>query len=396
MPQLEPELQFKLASPKAAADALPVYLTAGLLWAFVPLPSGPASYYPELPDDQTSSLNYPPGASLVRELPYSFDFLVENFFDVAHIPFAHHTLQSVRSDGKPMQVVDKSSDQACNVEFVDQVRGKRREGIMTFRPPGSYTLTVEQQIILYIFCMPVAPGRSRVILNVYPKSKNGSKIFALLPKWLLHLSSNIFLDSDLWVHDQELAARGVDPNKRFVQPPISKQVTASPTFSSPDIRIEKEDVLSEGSSPSNGIRIRSLEPYQPKYVILSKTGDVGVTSWRNWWRKRGMANSTVFGAAKALTPLSPQQQSNRYEGHVKYCVACQGALKNAELIQRWGVLLAILPIAFTQSIWLRLLGITSYALSQVIVSKVIQNLIGGVRGAKLTAAQFARVDKEPR
>jgi hypothetical protein len=27
-----------------------------------------------------------------RELPYSFDFLVENLADPAHIPFAHHKL----------------------------------------------------------------------------------------------------------------------------------------------------------------------------------------------------------------------------------------------------------------------------------------------------------------
>ena len=30
-----------------------------------------------------------------RELPYSFDFLVENFMDPAHIPFAHHGLQGL-------------------------------------------------------------------------------------------------------------------------------------------------------------------------------------------------------------------------------------------------------------------------------------------------------------
>ena len=32
----------------------------------------------------------------VIELPYSINTLLENFFDPAHIPFAHHKLQSSR------------------------------------------------------------------------------------------------------------------------------------------------------------------------------------------------------------------------------------------------------------------------------------------------------------
>ena len=40
----------------------------------------------------------------VRELPYSFDILIENFMDPAHIPFAHHGLQGMRSDGSPIEM----------------------------------------------------------------------------------------------------------------------------------------------------------------------------------------------------------------------------------------------------------------------------------------------------
>ena len=34
--------------------------------------------------------------TVVVELPYSMNVLLENFFDPAHIPFAHHKLQSFR------------------------------------------------------------------------------------------------------------------------------------------------------------------------------------------------------------------------------------------------------------------------------------------------------------
>jgi hypothetical protein len=372
-----------------------------LLWAFVPLPAGPASYYPDLPDELYDNLNDRPFTSLIRELPYSFDFLVENFFDVAHIPFAHHSLQSLRSDGKPMEVVDQSTDEICKVDFVDQVRGKRREGTMMFRPPGYYTLGGTYKKNLFIYCIPVSPGRSRVLLNVYPQKS--SKLMALFPKWIGHIFSNIFLDSDLWIHNQELVVRGKagdtssSSSSQQQQFDSSKSTTPlSPeSSSSSDISIEREEgnivtfESSKSSSREGGLRIRSLEPYKPKYVLLSKTGDVGVTAWRSWWKKHGMAASTVFGAAKNLTPLSLQQQSDRYEGHVKYCTACQGALKGLERWKRWNVLLALLPIALTRNVWLRLLGIVSYILTENVCKKLIQNILGSVRGAKLSASQFA-------
>ena len=47
----------------------------------------PNQVFPEL--DNVNNL-------FTRELPYSFDYLVENFMDPAHIPFAHHGLQGVR------------------------------------------------------------------------------------------------------------------------------------------------------------------------------------------------------------------------------------------------------------------------------------------------------------
>jgi phenylpropionate dioxygenase-like ring-hydroxylating dioxygenase large terminal subunit len=63
-----------------------------------------------------------------RELPYSFDFLVENFEDVGHVPFAHHSLQSTRDDGVPipMQVVANNFTH-IEVSFQDISRGKERE-----------------------------------------------------------------------------------------------------------------------------------------------------------------------------------------------------------------------------------------------------------------------------
>jgi hypothetical protein len=77
---------------------IPVHSTGDLLWAYMTLPEGQASHYPTLPEIVMPELMDIP-LWTVRELPYSFDFLVENFLDPSHLHFAHHTLQAVSSDG---------------------------------------------------------------------------------------------------------------------------------------------------------------------------------------------------------------------------------------------------------------------------------------------------------
>ena len=58
-----------------------------------------ASYFPSLPEEVLPLLLTKNLSSFVaRDLPYSFDFLIENFMDPAHIPFAHHSLQVRNAD----------------------------------------------------------------------------------------------------------------------------------------------------------------------------------------------------------------------------------------------------------------------------------------------------------
>jgi phenylpropionate dioxygenase-like ring-hydroxylating dioxygenase large terminal subunit len=58
----------------------------------LPIFASQASYFPTPPDEVLPMLNTL-SSFTVRDLPYSFDFLVENLMDPAHIPFAHHSLQ---------------------------------------------------------------------------------------------------------------------------------------------------------------------------------------------------------------------------------------------------------------------------------------------------------------
>ena len=122
-------------SPRTSAHAFPVHSTGDLLWAYMTLPGGQGSNYPALPEEvlPLSVLTTP--LFLSREVPYSFDFLIENFMDPAHIPFAHHSLQGVRSDGAPIPMkVLTSYTNATHLEvaFNDSIRGKAREGVVSF------------------------------------------------------------------------------------------------------------------------------------------------------------------------------------------------------------------------------------------------------------------------
>jgi phenylpropionate dioxygenase-like ring-hydroxylating dioxygenase large terminal subunit len=164
-----------------------------------------------------------------RELPYNWDFLIENFMDPAHIPFAHHSMQGSRSDGAPMpmQVLTDLVSNAthCEVAFQDNIRGKDRDGIVSFIAPCYYHfrlkdketgrclkpnsntvfltylhttyvsfmvylhLSGKYKIALLGMAVPTVPGQCRLIFTVYFRKPISKKF----PKWLDHAMSNRYI-----------------------------------------------------------------------------------------------------------------------------------------------------------------------------------------------------------
>ena len=80
-------------------DLLFVFLPSSLHGEMFPQSTLPEEFYSLLNDERIQGTEF-----FTRDLPYSFDFLVENFMDPAHIPFAHHSLQSTRDDGSPIMM----------------------------------------------------------------------------------------------------------------------------------------------------------------------------------------------------------------------------------------------------------------------------------------------------
>jgi phenylpropionate dioxygenase-like ring-hydroxylating dioxygenase large terminal subunit len=119
------------------ATSLPVHQAGDMIFAFLPssvhgemFPQSllPEDMYPTLREEISRNATY-----FTRDLPYSTDFLIENFMDPAHIPFAHHSLQSVRSDARdiPMRIY-VSNFTHVEVFFEDESRGKKRECVWQY------------------------------------------------------------------------------------------------------------------------------------------------------------------------------------------------------------------------------------------------------------------------
>lgn len=132
LPQLDPGKSIESIKNRDATQ-FPVHQAGDLIFAFLPS-SIHGEMFPQymLPEDLYPTLveemERTKATYFVRDLPYSADFVTENFMDPAHIPFAHHSLQGTRTDAKPLPMnVLTSNFTHVECNFMDQSRGKVRE-----------------------------------------------------------------------------------------------------------------------------------------------------------------------------------------------------------------------------------------------------------------------------
>lgn len=322
LPQLDKGKSVEKVQQKSTTNVktFPTHIVGDLMFVFLPSSLHgemflqsllPEQYYPFLdgkPDDHKI---------FVRDLPYSVDFLVENFMDPAHIPFAHHKLQSTRDDGSPIEI-DLMSSNFTHVQFFfKDVSGKRnRDAYASFQRPAFYHFsqrkgelkneeTMEREgdfeLTLPIFVAPVSAGRCRLFLEP-PKIKR-------VPTWLLHAGSNRFLNSDSWLHDTEREA------------------------------VRRKELLSDVANKAWGL----------DYQYQSKS-DRGVSFFRRWWEDNGMANapSHTYGMATmeqlGSKCLTRYEQIDPWEYHAKHCSKCRDALAKMKKLQTASLFLSLLSV----------------------------------------------------
>jgi len=284
----------------------------------------PENHYPHLTGEGTEN-----DQMYVRELPYSFDFLVENFMDPAHIPYAHHKLQSTRDDGAPIEMAQLLSNFThVEVSFKDITRKRPRDSWASFQRPSYYhygeytgegvdeaTGKKARKPVLKIYLTPVAAGKSRIFMYALPIK---------MPTALLHAGSNRFLNSDTWLHDTER-----------------------------EVVRRKEAGAGEG-------KLAEMD-----YMVASQS-DTGVSAFRNWWKKNGMADAPphTFGMATmdqlGPTCLSRREQIDPWDNHTKHCSTCLKSLKTIKKLQAACMFMAIASTVLSRRIpVLGLIGVGS-------------------------------------
>uniref|UniRef100_A0A0D3FQE4 Rieske domain-containing protein n=1 Tax=Oryza barthii TaxID=65489 RepID=A0A0D3FQE4_9ORYZ len=174
---------------------------------------------------------------------------MQNLMDPAHVPYAHkglfpqfqdkedpgryniHLLSTVEFDQERGGPVKMKIEEA-NIDGFLSIQGENW-GHFRFIAPCTInrselpleTLEKQQQQpqgMLVFLCIPVAPGRSRVIW-AFPQSVSAWPD-KFIPRWLHHMVTNTILDSDLYllhIEERNFAAVGVDKWQKACYVPTS-------------------------------------------------------------------------------------------------------------------------------------------------------------------------------
>ncbi len=207
IPQAENSQLLEKNKESMQATALPTCEANDLFWVWPDLNTAEVAKETPLPlSPQIDSSEGFVWSSYVRDLPYDWQTLVENVADPSHVPFAHHGVQGSRDRASPLAIeITESSPERIIAEV------KRSfPSTITFDPPCrlEYALTLgseEKRIGLITYCIPVAPGKSRIVAQF---ARNFAlRAHYLIPRWWEHIRTrNQVLDGDMiLLHSQEAA-----------------------------------------------------------------------------------------------------------------------------------------------------------------------------------------------
>ncbi|KAM0927809.1 hypothetical protein ACQ4PT_002074 [Festuca glaucescens] len=269
-------------------------------------------FFPQI-DDPSFVTSYS-----IRDHFYGYDVLVENLLDPAHLTYAHKGLVTE----PPVHVPDvgltgklhKKADPG-RVEF--DIEGGRPvkmkieeanvDGFLSLQENGGYYQYTAPCIVCFsplskeaegeekkkkpqikqlLMCIPVAPGRSRLITAFLRNV--GVWLDMIIPRWYYHIALNAASDSDMYllhVEERNLAAAGAENWQNAVYVPTSS--------------------------------------------------DAMVIAFRNWFRKH--CKNQVDWAAPTVDqlPATPTRDKlmERYWSHVAQCTSCSAALKAIKALE---------------------------------------------------------------
>ena len=229
-------------------------------------------------------------SSMVRDLEYDWQTLVENVADPSHVPFAHHGVQGNRERATPiaLEIVESTPN---------LIETATSRGSITFEPPCRLEYVIKfdeagQQIGLVTYCIPVAPGKSRIVAQ-FPRNF-AKTLYRLMPRWWDHINNrNQVLDGDMiLLHQQE----------HFLQ------------------------------------QRQQIESWKTAYK-LPTSADRLVIEFRKWFDKycqgKLLWNEVGLSTPEQTTINDKREEIlDRYRQHTQHCSSCRGALKTVQRLQK--------------------------------------------------------------
>lgn len=226
IPQLVDASLAAVHSPRACVTSFPICVEQGLVWIF-PTPDESLTatkvlpLIPELNDpEMVDATNF-----FVRDMPYSWQVLVENLCDPSHVNFAHHSFMGGANRNNP-----DSLHQQMNIV----VSNETSHGFFAKKVPspenGRYNVKFQAPCLLFYtiqsptsflglgqYCIPVAPNKSRIIARFPFRLPIKPAMFVIrhTPRWMTHFSQNIVMDSDVvFLTSQDELLTNLDKEKK--------------------------------------------------------------------------------------------------------------------------------------------------------------------------------------
>uniref|UniRef100_A0A7I4D6Q8 Rieske domain-containing protein n=1 Tax=Physcomitrium patens TaxID=3218 RepID=A0A7I4D6Q8_PHYPA len=223
IPQAPKDGKQRHRSKRACVSVYPSMEQQGILWFWSDLSQGPvnieAAANPPPVFSELSDPDFGYDISL-RDLEYSYETLIENLMDPAHVNFAHHKIQGNRKSAEPLNFTITTKIAPSGF------KGEDEKSVETFIPPVSFLLqftlggnnkqhipgtnmetreeknsekkaTKPKKVSLLFLCIPVSPGKSRLIWS-FPRNF-ATFLFKITPPWVLHMTNNLVLDSDMYL-----------------------------------------------------------------------------------------------------------------------------------------------------------------------------------------------------
>eukprot|EP00803_Ostreobium_quekettii_P009766 evm.model.scf_320.2 EVM.evm.TU.scf_320.2 scf_320:18142-20710(-) len=321
VPQAEDERANAVAcaSRRSRVATYPAQLKEGILWIWPD--SSPSAFIdsavqgPKVPSclDENRDMYVPEAPLLARDNMYGHNLLLENNFDVSHVPFAHHGVIGNRANGRHLSFTKVELDERPDRERLEYkmltAAGTRMGLVLDFPGTVSYQFGIGEGKLLpkYVhifYCTPTLPGQCRLLYQVFRRRDMGTvaskprKIARAInlgqpPTWFYHMENNAVADGDIrLIHNQG-------------------------------------HVLEQ-------IR-RSGGPAKPLQVFYMPTGaDRPVFDLVDWYHDPKKGGGGPRGPDGELMTIGQEETReevllDRYEQHTRHCRACSGALRNVEL-----------------------------------------------------------------